>query len=72
MTKFINAITGGVMWVADNRVGEYMAAGHKPAAALTMGKPIQPKAEEAPREIQIEEPEKKKPVKKTMKAVKRK
>lgn len=33
MVKFINRITGGVMWVHESRVEEYKAAGHKPAAA---------------------------------------
>lgn len=32
MTKFINAFTGTEMWVSDDRVDEYKAAGHKPAA----------------------------------------
>ena len=32
MIKFINKLTGGEMWVADNRVEEYKAAGHKLAA----------------------------------------
>lgn len=32
MIKLINGITGTEMWVADNRVEEYLAAGHKPAA----------------------------------------
>lgn len=32
MVKFVNAITGGDMWVADNRIEEYKAAGHKLAA----------------------------------------
>lgn len=32
MVKFINRITGGVMWVHETRVEEYKAAGHKPAA----------------------------------------
>ena len=32
MVEFINAYTGTQMWVADNRVDEYKAAGHKPAA----------------------------------------
>lgn len=31
MVKFINARTGNEMWVADDRVEEYKAAGHKPA-----------------------------------------
>ena len=32
MIKFINKVTGTEMWVAENRVDEYKAAGHKPAA----------------------------------------
>lgn len=32
MVKFINLYTGTVMYVAENRVEEYKAAGHKPAA----------------------------------------
>lgn len=34
MTELVNKISGAPMWVADNRVEEYLAAGHKkPAAA---------------------------------------
>ena len=32
MIKLVNKITGTEMWVADNRVEEYLAAGHKLAA----------------------------------------
>lgn len=32
MVKFINRLTGTKMWVADERVNEYKAAGHKLAA----------------------------------------
>ena len=32
MVGFINAITGTEMWVADERVEEYKAAGHRLAA----------------------------------------
>lgn len=32
MVKFINKLTGSEMWVADDRVEEYKAAGHKLAA----------------------------------------
>lgn len=32
MVKFINKTTGSVMYVADERVEEYKAAGHKLAA----------------------------------------
>ena len=38
MIKFIHARTGNEMWVADDRVEEYKAAGHKPAAD-TLKKP---------------------------------
>ncbi len=34
MTKMIDRVTGVSMWVADNRVEEYLAAGHKLAADL--------------------------------------
>lgn len=33
MVKMINAQFGNEMWVAENRVEEYKAAGHKLAAA---------------------------------------
>ena len=32
MVKFINKLTGSVMWVHESRVDEYKAAGHKLAA----------------------------------------
>lgn len=32
MVAFINKLTGGTMWVADDRIEEYKAAGHKLAA----------------------------------------
>lgn len=32
MVRFINAFTGTDMWVAENRVDEYKAAGHQLAA----------------------------------------
>lgn len=32
MVRFINKITGGVMYVHENRIDEYLAAGHKLAA----------------------------------------
>lgn len=32
MVRLINKLTGGDMWVADARVDEYLAAGHKLAA----------------------------------------
>lgn len=42
MIKFINRVTGTEMWVADSRVEEYLAAGHKLAAAPSE-KPTEPK-----------------------------
>lgn len=39
MIKFINRVTGTEMWVADNRVDKYLAAGHKLAAEP---KPVKP------------------------------
>ena len=33
MIKFINRVTGSEMWVHESRVDEYLAAGHRPAAA---------------------------------------
>lgn len=38
MVKFINKTTRTVMYVADERVEEYKAAGHKPAAKPTQKK----------------------------------
>lgn len=32
MVRFIHKVTGGDMWVHEDRVDEYKAAGHKPAA----------------------------------------
>lgn len=48
MIKFINAVTGNDMWVADDRVEEYTAAGHKLAAAASITKKPENKPEIAP------------------------
>lgn len=45
MRKMINKLTGGDMWVADNRVEEYKAAGHRLAATPKREKPIEPEPE---------------------------
>lgn len=58
MEKFINAFTGTEMWVADERVEEYKAAGHRLAAVSSNA--TEPAKEPA-----------KKPVKKTTKATKK-
>lgn len=63
MMKMVNGFTGTEMWVADDRVEEYKAAGHKLAADSE--KPTvkdEPKAEAE----EIKEPE----VKQTKKAAK--
>ena len=39
MIEFINKVTGTKMWVAENRVEEYTAAGHIPAADFVVKKP---------------------------------
>lgn len=72
MIKMINALTGGDMWVADNRVNEYKAAGHK-LAAENAEKPKKAEPEKVeepakaiePEEAPQEEAPKKKPVRKT-------
>ena len=33
MIKLINCLTGSAMWVHESRLDEYLAAGHKLAAA---------------------------------------
>ena len=42
MIKFINAQTGGEMWVHETRVNEYLARGHKLAP-----RPMPPKKKAA-------------------------
>lgn len=39
MVEMINALTGSLMQVADDRVEEYKAAGHKLAASSISEKP---------------------------------
>ena len=57
MIKFVNRLTGTVMWVADERKDEYLRAGHK--LALSCAKPS---------EVADEEPKKVAPKKATKKA----
>lgn len=47
MVEFINRLTGGTMWVAEDRVEEYKAAGHKLAAGPKSGKTTSKKKKEA-------------------------
>lgn len=44
MAWFINRLTGSEMWVADDRIKEYEAAGHKLAASSNTKKPAKPKS----------------------------
>ena len=40
MIKLINKFTGTEMYVAENRVEEYLAAGHKPAVVVPKAPPL--------------------------------
>ena len=44
MVKFINKLTGGEMWVAEERAEDYKAAGHKLAASPVVRPARKPKA----------------------------
>lgn len=46
MVRMINRVFGTDMWVAEDRVEEYKAAGHKPAAEAV---PTEPKEPEEPK-----------------------
>lgn len=50
MIKFTNRLTGGVMWVAEERAEEYKAAGHKPAASSEAKKPASKPKKKAKKE----------------------
>jgi len=54
MTRMINAFTGTEMWVADDRIEEYKAAGH--LLPSVSEEPIV--QEEAKVEAEVEEPKK--------------
>ena len=47
MIEFINRVTGTKMWVAEDRVEEYKAAGHVPAAVPAMENPAEEKPKKA-------------------------
>lgn len=65
MVKFINRLTGTAMWVAEERVAEYEAAGHRRAISKTVTAPVVlPKAEQKPEQKQKQEPKKILPKKK--------
>lgn len=40
MIKLVNSITGVDMWVAENRVAEYLAEGHKLAVEVPPAPPL--------------------------------
>lgn len=42
-TLLINKVTGTPMWVANERVPEYLAAGHKPAVVVPPAPPVEKK-----------------------------
>ena len=68
MIKLINKTTGTPMWVADERVEEYKAAGHKPVATPSaIKKPV----EDAPVVEPVEVKEEAKPVKAIKKSSKK-
>ena len=52
MVKFINRFTGNAMFVAEDRVDEYKAAGHKLAEAKAEEKPVK-KAAAAPKKATV-------------------
>jgi hypothetical protein len=64
MIKLINKTTGTPMWVADERVNEYLEAGHKPASEVHAKMPKEEPEVES-KEEKVSEP--KKAVKKTSK-----
>ena len=64
MVRMINAFTKTDMWVADDRVNEYKAAGH-----ILPSDSEKPTVEEKPEQEQVEEPEVKE-VKETKKGTK--
>lgn len=71
MVKFINSITGTQMWVADDRVEEYKAAGHRLAATpIKATEPIKEPVEEKTVKPTVKEVVKK-AVKKPVKATKK-
>lgn len=43
MIRLINALTGSEMWVHEDRLEEYLAAGHKPAPLPDPPKPAEKK-----------------------------
>lgn len=65
MVKFINRRTGSSFWVADDKVEEYKAAGHKLAAE---SRPVKPKEETVQEEKEeVEEVKAKRPLRRAKK-----
>ena len=54
MVKVVNRFTHTVMWVADERINEYLEAGHQ--LASESARPIVEEPKEEPKEEAIEEP----------------
>lgn len=42
MVRLIHARSGGAMWVSENRLEEYLAAGHRLAALPEIPEPTEP------------------------------
>ncbi len=66
MVRLVNKLTGSDMWVADDRLNEYLGAGHKPVPVPETAKPTEQKEPEEPKEIrkpEIRKTEIRKPVK---------
>lgn len=64
MRRLINKLTGGDMWVAEERVDEYLAAGHRLAATPSPVKAEPIMNEPEAKEIEDQEEQAVKPVKK--------
>lgn len=60
MIKLINRISGGEMWVAEARLDEYLAAGHKLAAPPPDADAVQEKPAQKTRTARKRTPKSKK------------
>lgn len=65
MRRLINKLTGGDMWVDESRVDEYLAAGHRLAAAPAPEKKTPIMNEPEAKEVEDQEEQAEKPVKKS-------
>ena len=56
MIRMINRLTGGDMWVREDRVEAYIAAGHALAAPPKPEKPVKPAATDAEADAPADKP----------------